>query len=70
MQTQDSTKLTVNVYEAFPHMTCRKCQKVNPIVFFAPVNVTPQPATCVCFDCAKDRGWLTSDGDLRSDVTL
>jgi len=54
----------------FPNMTCRKCDARNPWVYFAPVSVAPFPATCICFDCVKARGWTGSDGDLKEEVTL
>ena len=56
--------------QTFAQMTCRKCETVNPVVFFAPVNVAPFPATCICFDCAKARQWVDQNGDLKKDVTL
>lgn len=56
--------------QLFATMTCRKCDAVNPAVFFAPVNVAPIPATCICFDCIAKRGWLDSDGNLKKDVQL
>jgi hypothetical protein len=54
----------------FAQMTCRKCEAANPIVYFAPVSVAPFPATCICFDCVKARGWLDIDGNLRAGVVL
>ena len=65
--------------QMFPQMTCRKCESKNPIVYFAPVIVpslmardnTPQyPATCICLSCAKSRGWLDGDDNLKSGVQL
>ena len=54
----------------FSNMTCRKCDAVNPMVYFAPVSVAPTPATCICFNCAQARQWLDSDGNLRDGVEL
>jgi len=54
----------------FADMTCRKCERLNPWVYFAPVNVAPFPATCVCIDCAKARQWVDRDGNLKAGVTL
>ena len=54
----------------FPPMTCRKCERLNPMVYFAPVAVEPFPATCICFDCVKARGWLDRDDNLKPGVTL
>lgn len=54
----------------FSIMKCRKCEVENPIVYFAPVNVAPTPATCICFDCANARQWLDSEGNLKRDVQL
>lgn len=54
----------------FEPITCRKCEAANPIVYFAPVAVAPFPATCICFDCVKARGWLDMDGNLRAGIAL
>ena len=65
-----NTKHGESKMQAFPTMTCRKCDAVNPMVYFAPVNVAPTPATCICFDCANARQWLDSEGNVRKDVNL
>lgn len=54
---------------AMPELTCRKCDAVNPLVYFAPVTIEAK-GTCVCFDCAKARQWLDANGDLRPDIQL
>ena len=54
----------------FPDMNCRKCNRLNPWVYFAPVAVAPFPATCICIDCAIARGWADSQGNLKAGVTL
>lgn len=55
---------------AFPRMTCRKCDRLNPWVFFAPVNIDHKRASCICLGCAIANGWATPQGDLKQGVTL
>ena len=54
--------------QSFVDMTCRKCDAINPMVFFAPIPVAPY--SCICFDCAKSRGWTDSDGNLKEGIEL
>lgn len=58
------------MHATFPQMNCRKCDALNPMVYFAPVSVAPNPATCICFECASARQWLDRDGNLKEGVTL
>jgi len=53
----------------FQKMVCRKCDAVNPVVYFAPVSLSGY-STCICFDCADARQWLDKDGNLREGVEL
>lgn len=53
----------------FPELTCRKCEKRNPMVYFAPVSIAGK-GTCVCFECAKSKGWINSHGDIKTGITL
>lgn len=55
----------------FPRLTCRKCPTVNPLAFLAPV-VLPGAAegTCICLPCARSRGWLGSDDNLKPGIEL
>jgi sulfur relay (sulfurtransferase) complex TusBCD TusD component (DsrE family) len=50
-------------------LTCRKCECRNPWVYFAPVTYKGE-GTCICFDCAKARGWTDSEGNLAKGVAL
>jgi hypothetical protein len=50
-------------------LTCRKCECRNPWVYFAPVTYKGE-GTCICFDCAKARGWTDSQGNLAKGVAL
>lgn len=68
-QCEECTSKRKSPVEPLPQLTCRKCEAVNPMVYFAPV-VVDGAGTCVCFDCAKERNWTTPDGDLRPGVTL
>lgn len=52
-----------------PPMSCRKCGRINPTVYLAPV-VAPGSGTCICIDCAQKRGWLDANGDLKPGITL
>ena len=52
-----------------PRLTCRKCAKSNPAVYFAPVSVDGI-GTCICFVCPEARGWLDRAGDLKEGVCL
>jgi hypothetical protein len=54
--------------QTFANQNCRKCGAVNPLVFFAPINV--EPYSCICFDCAKARGWINQDGNIKDGVEL
>lgn len=55
----------------FPHLTCRKCPAENPSVFLAPV-LLPGAAegTCICLPCARARGWLDRDDNLKPGIEL
>ena len=44
-----------------PELTCRKCGRSSPWVYFAPV-VVEGTGTCICTDCAEARGWLDIEG--------
>ena len=50
-------------------LSCRKCGRSNPLVYFAPV-VVDGSGTCICMDCAKARGWLDAAGNLKPGVSL
>lgn len=52
-----------------PELTCRKCGRSNPWVYFAPVAVE-STGTCICMDCAAARGWLYKTGHLKPGVAL
>lgn len=52
-----------------PPLACRKCGSVNPMVFLAPV-ILPGFGSCICMDCARERGWLDADGNLKPGITL
>jgi len=62
--------------QTFMRMTCRKCEAVNPLVYFAPVveawtpDDVPESGSCVCVPCAIARRWATRDGDLMPGVVL
>lgn len=50
--------------------TCRKCGRVNPVVYFAPVNVYDH-RTVICYNCASERGWVNrSTGSLKEGIEL
>ena len=51
-------------------MSCRKCNKKNPIVFLAPVIESKNKATCVCSSCARDRRWIDESGKIVNGVEL
>ena len=53
--------------DTLPRMTCRKCQKVNPWVYYEPVVIPGDTAgTCICFDCAVSRQWVDpQSGKIR-----
>jgi len=51
------------------HLTCRKCGRSNPWVYFAPV-VVEGIGTCICMACAEARGWLDRSGNLKPGVAL
>ena len=52
-------------------LTCRKCGRLNPWVYFAPVILPPEPSgTCICMDCAAARGWLDPTGNLKPGISL
>jgi len=55
--------------KALPQLKCRKCEACNPMVYFAPV-IYDNKGSCICFDCAKLRNWLTKDGDLKLGIGL
>ena len=55
--------------ERFPDLTCRKCGTCNPTVYLAPVSVGAKGA-CICLPCARSRGWLDHDDDLKPGVKL
>jgi len=50
-----------------PAMTCRKCDKANPVVYFAPIA---ENNTCICLACAKSRQWLDKNDNLKEGVAL
>ena len=52
-----------------PHLSCRKCGRSNPWVYFAPV-VVEGIGTCICMACAEARGWLDRSGNLKPGVAL
>ena len=52
-----------------PELSCRKCGRVNPWVYFAPVVVAGS-GTCICMDCAEPAGWLDKAGKLKPGVAL
>lgn len=56
--------------ETFLQMNCRKCDTVNPMVYFAPVQIDAHKGTCICIACAIASGYTTSQGDLKEGVTL
>ncbi|WP_157994931.1 hypothetical protein [Paracoccus tegillarcae] len=52
-------------------MSCRKCGRLNPWAYFAPVIDPYLPiGTCICLSCAEARGWLDRDGNLKPGITL
>ena len=54
-----------------PRLTCRKCGRISPWVYFAPVILPPEPSgTCICMDCAAARGWLDPTGNLKPGISL
>lgn len=53
-----------------PTLTCRKCGRVNPVVYLAPVIMVACYGTCICLPCARERGWLDQDGNLKPGITL
>ena len=54
-----------------PRLTCRKCGRVNPAVYLAPVAFAGDPeGTCICFDCTDALGWLDRDGNLKPGIEL
>ena len=52
-----------------PHLTCRKCAVENPMTYLAPVALDGR-GTCICLPCARSRGWLDRDDNLRPGITL
>lgn len=56
-------------FERFPDLTCRKCRAQNPTVYLAPVSVDAK-GTCICLPCARLRGWLDHDDNLKPGVML
>lgn len=57
--------------QVFPQMKCRKCATENPMTYFAPVDgYADGSVSVICFDCAKSRGWLTGEGNLKEGVQL
>ena len=52
-----------------PELTCRKCGRSSPWVYFAPV-VVEGTGTCICTDCAEARGWLDRLGNIKPGITL
>jgi len=46
-------------------MYCKHCGKDNPFSYFAPYR-----GICICYDCARERGYLNSDGELKEDISL
>lgn len=52
-----------------PRLTCRKCAAVNPVVYLAPVTMDGS-GTCICLPCARVRGWLDRDDNLKKGITL
>ena len=53
-------------------MFCRKCNKDNPIVYYAPVvQVDGKSASVICLDCVSERGWLDhKTGNLKPGIDL
>lgn len=54
--------------QRFVDMNCRKCGVLNPLIFFAPISVAPY--SCICMNCARQRGWLDNDGNLKEGIKL
>lgn len=54
--------------QTLPDQHCRKCNRKNPWVFFAPISV--EPYSCICFDCAEARDWLDADGNIAKGIEL
>jgi len=52
-----------------PRLSCRKCGRANPSVYFASV-VIEGIGSCICMGCAEARGWLDRSGNLKPGVTL
>lgn len=52
-----------------PRLSCRKCGRTKPPVYFAPVTIEGE-GSCICFSCAEARHWLDRDGNLRPGVEL
>lgn len=53
--------------QILPSLLCRKCGKVSPWVYYAPIT---ENNTCICLNCAEERGWVDEFGKLRDGVTL
>lgn len=49
----------------FNKMICRKCDCENPISFFAPVDNYNGTSSVICVPCAKDRGWLDKEDNIK-----
>jgi hypothetical protein len=52
-----------------PDLSCRKCGRINPWVYFAPL-VVEGTGTCICIDCAEAGGWLDAAGNLKPGIVL
>ena len=52
-----------------PRLSCRKCGRTSPPVYFAPVTIEGE-GSCICYACAEERHWLDPDGDLRPGIEL
>ena len=52
-----------------PRLSCRKCGRINPPVYFAPVAIEGE-GSCICYACAAARQWLDQDGNLLPGVEL
>jgi hypothetical protein len=51
-------------------MTCKRCEAVNPTVYFAPVAVSASESICTCLKCADAAGFLTKSGDIKPGYSL
>lgn len=66
---------TAQCAQVLPTLRCRKCDRQNPVVYFAPVSIPDKhtdtyTGTCICYSCADERGWIDKSGDIKAGVSL